>query len=272
MTTTLNSGWVRRDGALLAACKAARTEGHDDVADRLAEEVIRREIPRDWEVSDGDVGYIETIVASTMEEAMADAADSYRDCGGYDTSEGTVWVDVRVTCTATGESTCETVEIEPDEPDCEGGMAHDWASPHSIVGGCEQNPGVWGSGGGVIMHSVCLRCGCGRTVDTWAQRMDTGEQGLTSTTYEEGRYGAEVGERRSRLVRSAIEDIDGIDSVEECGIDWEVSVDDDHDEDEVMDEIRDAIGGACDVEWGGGRVRISWRAGVAARRKELARG
>lgn len=80
------------------------------------------------------------------------------------------------------------VAIEPEEPACVAGQAHDWASPHEIVGGIKENPGVWGSGGGVIVHEACLRCGCGRVTDTWAQDMTDGEQGLTSVSYEPGSY------------------------------------------------------------------------------------
>ena len=80
------------------------------------------------------------------------------------------------------------IEIAPEEPSCEGVLDHDWQTPHDIVGGCEQNPGVWGHGGGVIIEEVCQHCGCGRTTDTWAQDSDTGIQGLTSVTYEEDKY------------------------------------------------------------------------------------
>lgn len=80
------------------------------------------------------------------------------------------------------------VEIEPEAPDCDGGAEHDWASPHEIVGGIKENPGVWGHGGGIVSRSVCRRCGCGRKVDTWAQDPTDGQQGLTSTSYEAGEY------------------------------------------------------------------------------------
>lgn len=84
------------------------------------------------------------------------------------------------------------VAIEPEEPDCVEGKSHDWASPHRVVGGIKENPGVWGIGGGVIIHEACLRCGCGRVTNTWAQDMTDGEQGLTSVSYEPGRYSDEL--------------------------------------------------------------------------------
>lgn len=40
---------------------------------------------------------------------------------------------------------------------------------HALVGGDPQNPGVWGSGGGVAATDVCARCGLGVTMDTWCQ-------------------------------------------------------------------------------------------------------
>jgi hypothetical protein len=78
-----------------------------------------------------------------------------------------------------------TVEIEPDEPDCEDEPEHEWCSPYEVVGGCETNPGVRGHGGGVIVTELCRHCGRYRVTDTWAQRSDTGEQGLTSVTYRD---------------------------------------------------------------------------------------
>jgi hypothetical protein len=84
-----------------------------------------------------------------------------------------------------------TFAIEPDAPGCTEGE-HDWQEPYEILGGLKENPGVWGQGAGVIMHSVCMHCGCERVTDTYAQRPDTGEQGLTSVRYEAGKYADEV--------------------------------------------------------------------------------
>lgn len=78
------------------------------------------------------------------------------------------------------------VQIDPAEPRCKGGGEHDWQRPIRIVGGIESSPGVEASGGGVLIKSACMLCGCGRTVDTWAH--DAGRDGLTSVEYEPGRY------------------------------------------------------------------------------------
>lgn len=77
-----------------------------------------------------------------------------------------------------------TIALDPDEPECIE-AEHDWRTPHEIVGGCSENPGVWGHGGGVTIHEICRHCGLQRHTDTWAQRPDTGEQGLRSVRYED---------------------------------------------------------------------------------------
>jgi len=77
-----------------------------------------------------------------------------------------------------------TVTLHPEAPDCTKGQEHDWQSPHEIVGGCIENPGVFGHGGGVTIHEVCAHCCAHRNTDTWAQDPNTGEQGLTSVRYE----------------------------------------------------------------------------------------
>jgi hypothetical protein len=90
------------------------------------------------------------------------------------------------------DSTGRTFAIEPEEPPCPGEKAHDWESPHAILGGLEENPGIWGHGGGVVIKEVCVCCGCLKTTDTWAQNPSNGEQGLTSVAYSPGEYRDEV--------------------------------------------------------------------------------
>jgi hypothetical protein len=83
---------------------------------------------------------------------------------------------------------CIDAIVEPDEPSCIDSDGHDWQSPHYLVGGLPENPGVWGSyNGGVIVREVCLRCGCGRTIDTRAHDTDTGEC-FEETTYTPGEF------------------------------------------------------------------------------------
>ena len=101
----------------------------------------------------------------------------------YDRDEKTYWV--RVRAVFDGEIVeNRTYAIHPPEPHCED-VSHSWASPFEKVGGCEQNPGVFASGGrGVKIHEVCLTCGIRRITHTGAQDPVTGEGGMTSISYE----------------------------------------------------------------------------------------
>jgi hypothetical protein len=93
-----------------------------------------------------------------------------------DRPTATVWVRVIV------EGDLWEIAIHPKSPPCEG-ASHKWESPHSVLGGLRENPGVWGNGGGVIIRECCAHCGAFRETDTWATDPATGEQGLTSVAY-----------------------------------------------------------------------------------------
>jgi hypothetical protein len=117
------------------------------------------------------------------------AAQAYVDGGdwGEHGIETTRWVRVHVHPRGANwdDGDWIRVEIEPEEPDCPSEKAeHDWRRPIEYVGGIAENPGVRGHGGGVTIAEVCVRCGARRVTDTWAQCLETGEQGLTSITYE----------------------------------------------------------------------------------------
>lgn len=69
---------------------------------------------------------------------------------------------------ADGKETGQSWSIEvivgddEDEPDCVEGQEHDWQSPEWL-GGCRENPGVWGIGGTQIAsQTVCSLCGAYR--------------------------------------------------------------------------------------------------------------
>jgi hypothetical protein len=110
-----------------------------------------------------------------------EAAREYAEDGAYGQDERTVWVDVWVT---EGEEDDEdeaeiiTVTLEPPEPDCAEGEGHDWQQPEWLGGPV-------GHGGGAIGTDVCARCGAYRHWDSWAQRSDTGEQGLYRVEYSD---------------------------------------------------------------------------------------
>jgi hypothetical protein len=117
------------------------------------------------------------------------ALTGWTEGGDWDTSEGTFWVHDSAwqIDPVTGEELDASrvdvsVAFEPAAPDCTNGHEHDWKSPHSVLGGLKENPGVWGKGGGVIIREVCAHCGAYRVRDTWAQ--DGAIQGLESVTYE----------------------------------------------------------------------------------------
>lgn len=278
--TTLRGSWAE-DEHLLALCERARKEGHDEVADRLAQEVIDREIDREWAVrADDGGGYDTHVTACTRADAVAAACDDYRYCDGYDTTTGPVHLHLEVSCYATGEEECGDVTIPMDEPECVGGRGHDWASPYDIVGGIKENPGVWGHGGGVICREVCLRCGCGRTTDTWA---GDGCGGHTEeVTYESGQHLDALQERRDRMVRTALA---GVDTIVVPDDDWStVYADHGPDDDggpEILDAVRAAVGGCCDVRWAYAAhrpgadtapIEVDWRSGATARANEIGGG
>ncbi len=135
---------------------------------------------------EGGEGGEDAIEASSLAEAIELARDWARD-GDYGDQTRTVWVQVDVE----GDDGSEwggTVAIDPDEPECRGGEEHDWQSPHRLLGGLADNPGVLGHGGGVICSYVCMRCGCGREDDSWAQDPQSGRQGLASVEYHVAQY------------------------------------------------------------------------------------
>lgn len=144
--------------------------------------ITENDLPRRWDLYEEGCRYGEFI--GTFAEAKAKARRNCDPANYGDTSES-MWIDWEIRCSLTDEEESGTVECEPDEPECEPGHSHEWKSPHSVLGGLKENPGVWGKGGGVICKEVCCHCGKYRVTDTWAQRPDTGEQGLTSVRYED---------------------------------------------------------------------------------------
>jgi len=101
-----------------------------------------------------------------------------------------------------------TLIIEQREPACCGenpSDEHKWSSDHDLVGGIKENPGVWGHGGGVVIHEVCLYCGCERVTDTWPQDPETGEQGgWNEVSYRDSAHSEE--DLRAARVRAGLED------------------------------------------------------------------
>jgi hypothetical protein len=146
---------------------------------------------RTYALRDAESGVTEKITAASLNEARQQAEEWARQ-GDYNLDDGdeTIWVRVYI-LNEDGENVESVkVAIDPPAPKCVDGQrdSHDWQSPHEIVGGIAENPGVWGHGGGVTVTECCVRCGCGRETDTWAQDMTDGEQGLRSVRFEPGAY------------------------------------------------------------------------------------
>ncbi len=149
-------------------------------------------------------GESKEIEAADIATAKIEAENWMRGCE-WDTADGTTWVSVHIIdlgAVPEGEDEWdyrETLDlsIEPDEPKCTE-TEHYWQSPIEMVGGTKENPGVWGHGGGVVIHEVCLHCGCERLKNTWAQDRETGKQGLESVTYHRGKYADACSSRRER--------------------------------------------------------------------------
>lgn len=143
--------------------------------------------PGHYTVMTSDSGDEVSIEATTAREA----AEEYVDGGDW-AGESTTWITVTTWVDAldhNGERVRldereYTITIPAEVPDCVEGHDHHWASPYSIVGGGEENPGVFGHGGGVVIVEVCRHCGLRRHTDTWATDPATGEQGLRSVEYE----------------------------------------------------------------------------------------
>ena len=161
-----------------------------DACDVARDAWLASDDPRDWQV--GGESWGDSWGDRMLEICPSDIGKKLRkNCknGEWD-NEQTIWVDdwARPIDPVTdepvaGERVDVTTTIEVDEPDCEK-SEHDWQSPE-MLGGCEENPGVHGHGGGVIITEVCGHCGKYKSTDTWAQNPSTGEQGLTSVEYAE---------------------------------------------------------------------------------------
>lgn len=229
--------------------------------------------PRPWAVSEDEAHDYTIIMAGSRADALSEALDNV-DRDSYGEAEGTIWIDVRVRCDDTGEEDSDTVTLYEDAPDCVDGHEHDWQSPFEVLGGDRANPGVWGHGGGVIIREVCQRCGAYAETDTWAQRRDTGEQGLTSVRYEPADEAslAWVQSTRDQAMEEALAPIVDVtrrdagryvipdyapdstdyDGDTEPGSPW------DEDCDRLLAEIRAALPAGWTAEWSDNDVRIDW--------------
>lgn len=189
MTTDSTNAADRNDSIDADLVREMLTAGHapGDVAAQLGLPYVDGAVVvSGWYADDGNAD-VEFPDAATAEAAAQEYVD-----GGEWSRERTWWCEVRVWRNALTVDDGEVVDVEvdedrlsiavePSEPDeCSG----TWVSPHEVVGGDERNPGVRGSGGGVVITEVCPETGWYRVTDTWAQD-SCGRQGKTSVEYRE---------------------------------------------------------------------------------------
>lgn len=137
-------------------------------------------------------GHREILDAETMAEALDEAADLCRS-GEWGTDGASIEITV-IESDANGVELDRedlSVEIEPDhdaliraaggDTDCD----HDWTSEGE--GGCDQNPGVWSTGGtGITISSHCRRCGLHRVEHLTGSQRNPGEHDTVEYSMPEG--------------------------------------------------------------------------------------
>lgn len=123
----------------------------------------------EYRASDGNGDW--NVEADSLEEALEIALEDTESVDLH--NDSTLWFTINV-YDSEGESLSDTVVVEPIEPDCETGLEHDWISGPA-----------YGSGGGVKWNETCSHCECIKSIDTWANRPDTGEEGFYKVEYQE---------------------------------------------------------------------------------------
>lgn len=180
-STPLRTAYLAAQEDLLRARGGAGADAASAAFEAARLALHESDEPEQWSALEIESGVTIDLGVEPVARARS-AAEAFAREGSFDLDAGTAWVDVRIV-SETGHEETITVTIDPEEPECAGGHEHEWQSPIGIVGGIAENPGVWGHAGGVTIHEVCPHCGAHRHTDTWAQRPDTGEQGLTSISY-----------------------------------------------------------------------------------------
>jgi hypothetical protein len=170
------------NGLALAALHAAQA-----THDAAREAWLASDEPRDWEVRDDQAQDTLREVAPDDVEAEIEA---WLTDGDWDTSEGPLYLTAYAypIDPTTGEACAEgrvegEVTIEQDAPACADGEDHEWRTPHSVLGGLADNPGVWGAGAGIVSREVCAHCGAYRVSESARQDGSGGYHEATS--YEE---------------------------------------------------------------------------------------
>jgi len=186
-------------------CLAFRGLGH---AERIVT-IVRIELrdsdePRAYEVRDDNSSWEITSTPSTLDE---DVEESVRDGDWGDDTGSWVWTG-RSSCEATSEEDSHRVAFEAEEASCDHDDGHDWRSPHAMLGGLSENPGVWGGpNGGTTSREVCGHCGLYRTYQSHATNRNDGTT-YAATDYEPADEASLewVAARRNAALRKTIVD------------------------------------------------------------------
>lgn len=110
-----------------------------------------------YKISEIESGAAETVDASDFDEAVEKAQD-WLDGGDWGEEED--YVSVKITDADGNEKKVELVVGGPTPPECMVGMGHKWESPHELLGGLRENPGVCGLQGTQLdITEVCGHCG-----------------------------------------------------------------------------------------------------------------
>lgn len=113
----------------------------------------------------GELGETE-FEATDLEQAESLARQWVRD-GDWSESEQAELVTFTIEAEDGEEWGFKQVVGVPAEPACADRQEHDWQSPHELVGGCDNNPGVFSHGNGQLrFEEVCSNCGRYRTTIT----------------------------------------------------------------------------------------------------------
>ncbi|MDD5367316.1 MAG: hypothetical protein PHR30_18435 [Gallionellaceae bacterium] len=109
---TAEEAWLTLPEGEDAEAKVAIDAAHDEVK-RLRKALRESDCPRPWTVQvDGGEGGQWTVTAASAREALDDV------CARYPEAQGTIYVDVEVTCEITGEEDARTVTLDEEEPEC----------------------------------------------------------------------------------------------------------------------------------------------------------
>jgi len=158
----------------------------EEQRDEALQAYIDSDEPRTWEFyGEGGEGH-DDVECSPSE---LDLEEIVRD-GSWDVTPegGSIRLEVYAKALETGETEHTHITLDPEEPECLKGIDHEWSDDHSLVGGCEASPGVWGNGAGTISNEVCVYCGTKKISRTCSQ----GQYCETDHDFDSVRYETEA--------------------------------------------------------------------------------